>query len=95
MGGALLGGLILAVFWKRGRGTPVVGAMLFSLGCMTLIQLLPKLSWSKDFWMRYVGTEIFWPWYTLIGVVITLAAAFVLRKVLPANAPATSDNKQA
>ncbi len=87
-GGALLGGLILAVFWKRGRGTPVVGSMIISLVCMTLIQLLPKLSWSRDLWMRCLGTEIFWPWYTLIGLTITLIAAFLLRAVLPERMPA-------
>ena len=94
-GGALLAGLILAVFWKRGRSGPVVGAMLISLACMTFIQLLPKLSWSKDFWMRHVGVEIFWPWYTLIGVVITLVAAYALRALLPAGPPAPSENQAA
>ena len=63
--GALLGGLGLAVFWRQGRATPVIGGMLVSLACMTAIQVLPRLNWSKDFWMRTVGTEIFWPWYTL------------------------------
>ncbi len=77
--GALLGGLGLAVFWRQGRATPVIGGMLVSLACMTAIQVLPRLNWSKDFWMRTVGTEIFWPWYTLIGCVICVGTAFVLR----------------
>jgi SSS family transporter len=75
--GALVGGLGLAVFWKNGRATSVVVGMLISLGAMTAIQLLPKLTWTKEFWMRHVGTEIFWPWYTLIGAIITLSAALI------------------
>jgi SSS family transporter len=80
--GALLGGLILAVFWRKGRSTPVVGAMLTSLTCMTLIQLLPKMEWSRALWMRVFETEIFWPWFTLIGTVITVLAALVLAKLM-------------
>src|SRR2546421_9617829 len=59
--GALLGGLALAVFWKRGRAVPVITGMLVSLVVMTAIQTLPKFG---------IGMEIFWPWYTLIGVLV-------------------------
>jgi SSS family transporter len=85
-GGALVGGLILAIFWKKGRPAPVVGGMLVSLAVMTLIQALPKLDATHDWWMRVVGTEIFWPWYTLIGAIITLVTAPLLRALLPAKA---------
>ncbi len=78
--GALLGGLILAVFFKSGRALPVIGGMLISLGCMTLIEVLPLLPATRAAWMRLVGTEIFWPWYTLIGTVITLTSAALLRR---------------
>ncbi len=40
---------------------------------------------AKDFWMRTVGTEIFWPWYTLIGACITLLTAWLARRWLPGN----------
>src|SRR5258705_10501478 len=80
--GAMLGGLALAVFWKKGRATPVVAGMLLSLAVMTAIQLLPKLDSTKDLWMKTVGTEIFWPWYTLIGTTITLVTAWLVRKAL-------------
>jgi SSS family transporter len=83
--GALLGGLILAVFRPKGSGRPVVGAMLISLVCMTSIQLLPKMAWSSGAWMRVFETEVFWPWYTLIGTTITLGTAWVLGRVLPAE----------
>jgi SSS family transporter len=68
--GALLGGLFMAVFWKAGRAAPVIIGMLSSLALMACIQFIPK-----DLWMRWIGTEIYWPWYTLIGGITTLAAA--------------------
>src|SRR5262249_26454876 len=37
--GALLGGLTLAIFWRKGRATPIVLAMLTSLCLMTCIQV--------------------------------------------------------
>jgi len=81
-GGALLGGLGLAVFWKVGRATPLVTGMFCSLAVMTLIEVLPKLPATKPLWMQYVGTEIFWPRYTLIGAVITVSVASVVRRCL-------------
>jgi solute:Na+ symporter, SSS family len=80
--GALLGGLALAVFWKKGRAWPVVTGMLTSLAVMAVLQALPQLDWSRAFWMRTVGTEIYWPWYTLIGAVVTLSTALGLRKLV-------------
>jgi solute:Na+ symporter, SSS family len=79
--GALLGGLLLAVFWKKGGAAPVVTGMLSSLTVMTAIQVLPKMGWSKQLWSRLVGPEIFWPWYTLIGSVVTLLVAWLIRAV--------------
>src|SRR5205085_10397865 len=80
--GALLGGLALAVFWRKGRSAPVIVGMLVSLAVMTLIQLLPILDSTKDFWMTTVGTEIFWPWYTLIGAVVTIGVAWLMTLIL-------------
>src|SRR5882724_10931789 len=54
--GALLGGLGLAIFWKKGRATPVITGMLVSLGVMAAIQLLPKLEFSRNFWARTIET---------------------------------------
>jgi Na+/proline symporter len=77
--GALLGGLLLAVFWRKGRSGPVVVGMVTSLLVMTAIQLLPKLPLTRELWTRLVGPEIFWPWYTLIGTAVTLGTAWALR----------------
>ena len=73
--------MALAVFWRKSRALPVVAGMLVSLGIMTAIQLLPQWSRTREFWMTHVGTEIFWPWYTLIGAVVTLGAASVVRSL--------------
>lgn len=89
--GALLGGLILAVFWRRGGAVPVVSGMLSSVVVMTLIQTLPKWKVTAGWWLDTVGAEIFWPWYTLIGVTVTLSVAMVvgvLRR--PAIGPQTT-----
>ncbi len=81
--GALLAGLGLAVFWKRGRAVPVITGMLVSLVTMTAIQLLPRIPQTRGLWMRVFETEIFWPWYTLIGATVTLVTACVVRRMLP------------
>jgi Na+/proline symporter len=78
--GALLGGLILAITWKRGKASAVVTGMLASLLVMTAIQLLPTLEFSKNFWQKIIQTEVFWPWYTLIGAVVTTSVARVINK---------------
>jgi Na+/proline symporter len=79
--GALVGGLILALRWRKTKdsGFPVILGMLVALGVMTAVQVLPTLDATKDTWMQVVGTEIFWPWYTLIGAGVTLMAAWAVR----------------
>jgi solute:Na+ symporter, SSS family len=79
--GALLGGLILAVFRRGGSATPVVTGMMASLAVMIAIQVLPRLAWSQAAWQAAVGPEVFWPWYTLIGTLVTLLVAEVVRRV--------------
>ena len=90
--GALLGGLALAVFWRKGRARPVIAAMLTALVVMTAIQVV-QFEWTRPpwvvqqiqaFWKRNVG-EIFWPWYALIGLAITLTTAWLLRKCFPSS----------
>lgn len=79
--GALVGGLALAVFWRKGSARPVVTGMLVALATMTAIEVLPQWDRTRPFWQHYVGTPIFWPWYTLIGAVVTLATAAVVRRL--------------
>ncbi len=97
--GALIGGLLLALLRRGARAWPVILGMLVSLGVMILIEALPALPLTKDFWMAHLGTEIFWPWYTLSGAVITISAAWIARRIgAPtsggSNVPALSNAAQ-
>jgi Na+/proline symporter len=76
--GALLGGLLLAVFWKRGRAASVIIGMLASLLVLSRVQNLPQADWTAKVWEKTIGTEIFWPWYALIGVVVTVEVAWLI-----------------
>jgi SSS family transporter len=79
--GALLGGLTLAIFWKKGRAFSVITGMVISLAVMTAIQTFPIWSVTKELWAKAIGTEIYWPWYTLIGLLVTLAVAWLTERV--------------
>lgn len=80
--GALLAGLSLALFWKKGRALPVIIGMLCSLCVMTWISPLVQ-GWSNiPRWLK-LQNQIAFPWYTLIGAAITLAVAWTLSAVLP------------
>ena len=61
--GALLGGLLLAVFWKKARARPVIVAMAASVSVMIVINWVLK-------------GKVFWPWYTLIGTLVTVSVTF-------------------
>jgi solute:Na+ symporter, SSS family len=65
--GALLGGLILAVAWKKAPSWPIVIGMIMSL----LFMVGVSRNWFWD-------TKIDWPWYTLIGTSVTIAIAALL-----------------
>ena len=77
--GALVGGLILAVYWRKSRPAPVVVGMLVSLAVMAAIEVLPVWPATRSFWMAHIGPQIFWPWYTLIGAAVTLSVAWAVR----------------
>jgi Na+/proline symporter len=78
--GALAGGLALAVFGRKGSPIPIVTGMLVSLTIMILVEVLPTLPATRPIWMRTIGTEIYWPWYTLIGAALTLSTAWLVNK---------------
>jgi SSS family transporter len=84
-GGALLGGLVLAVFWRGGRAGPVIAGMVAALAFMTAVQWLPVWGVTRDLWLRTIGVEVFWPWYTLLGLIVTLGTAWLVARVTPAG----------
>ncbi|MDO8541962.1 MAG: hypothetical protein Q7S40_16110 [Opitutaceae bacterium] len=81
--GALLGGLILALFWRRVGPRAAMVGMTASVVVMNLIYWPPNLPAMKDWWMSVFGGEIFWPWFTLIGTVVTLSVAVITRALWP------------
>jgi len=88
-GPTVLGGLAAAIFWRKGNPMPIVVGMLTSLIVMTGVQVLPRLELTKDLWSRTIGTEIYWPWYTLIGTTVTLGTAWLVRRFLGVTKPAS------
>jgi Na+/proline symporter len=84
--GALLGGLLLAVFWKKGRSTPIVIGMTTSLVVMAYLSPLvqPYLPEALKF-----PVKVAFAWYTTFGTAITFVTAFIARMVLePKNSTA-------
>lgn len=83
--GALLGGLILVLWWKRGASWPVV------IGALTAVVVMvgiSRLEWSQT-GPAGVSTQakVAWPWFTLIGTVVTLGIAALVRALWARQAP--------
>ena len=85
--GALLGALIIAVFWRRIGGRAAVAGMITSVVVMNFIYWPPKISVLSAWWTQTFGGEIFWPWFTLIGLAVTLGVAWLARAILPPSNP--------
>ena len=81
--GALLGSLMLALFWRRVGARATMAGMTASLVTMNLIYWPANLPATKDWWHATLGGEVFWPWFTLIGTCVTLSVAFAMRAVFP------------
>lgn len=90
--GALLGGLIMALFWRRVGVRAAVTGMIASVTVMNLIYWPPKIPALAETWQRTFGGEIFWPWFTLIGTMVTLVVAGLVARVAP---PRESGNRAA
>jgi SSS family solute:Na+ symporter len=68
--GGLLGGLMLAVFWKQGSAFPVITGMICSLAIMVWISPL-----------GHAGAGIAPYWFTAIGCAITILIALTTQKL--------------
>jgi SSS family transporter len=86
--GALLGSLIIALFWKRLGARATMVGMTASLVVMNLIYWPANVAATKGWWMATFGAEVFWPWFTLIGTVVTLGVAWGVRTIWPERAAA-------
>jgi SSS family solute:Na+ symporter len=76
--GAMLGGLILAIWWKRGHALPVITGMLSSLVLMIFIS---RLEWTEGAGAAAIKWKVHWPWFTLIGTATTLIVAWLVSLV--------------
>jgi solute:Na+ symporter, SSS family len=93
--GAMLGGLILVLFWRKGSAVPVIAGMAtavlatfyianfvavdpgqgFKFYPPTMTALLKGL----DAMGNPIAPKVAWPWFTLIGTIVTLAVASLIR----------------
>ncbi len=55
--------------------------MVVSVLTMNLIYWPPKLEGLNAWWLRTFGGELFWPWFTLVGTLVTLAVAWLARSL--------------
>lgn len=81
--GALLGGLILALFWRRVGPRAAMAGMTASVVVMNIVYWPPNIPVLKDWWASIFGAEVFWPWFTLIGTTVTLGVAGIVRAIWP------------
>ncbi len=81
--GALLGALLIALFWRRLGARAVVAGMLASFVVMNVIYWSPRIPALKAWWTSTMGEPIFWPWFTLIGTFVTVGVAWLVSVVSP------------
>ncbi len=89
--GALLGSLIIALFWKRLGSRATMVGMTVSLVVMNLIYWPVNIAVTKEWWLHTFGAEVFWPWFTLIGAVVTLGVAWVVAGLWPERVARDTD----
>lgn len=85
--GALLGGLILALFGRKLGARAVMAGMLTSVAVMNVLYWPPNIPGLKEGWLRTFGGEVFWPWFTLIGTVVTLSVAWLTARLAGTGKP--------
>ena len=73
--GALLGGLIIALFARKLGARAAMTGMLAALLVMNFIYWPANIPATREWWLRTFGGEVFWPWFTLIGCIVTLGVA--------------------
>jgi Na+/proline symporter len=87
--GALLGSLIIALFWKKLGARAAMSGMIASFVVMNLIYWPPNIAalpGLRDWWMATFGGEVFWPWFTVIGTSVTLGVAWLTKTIWPERA---------
>ena len=85
--GALLGGLTAALFLRRLGARAVMAGMVSSLVVMNTLYWTPLLPATRAWWLATFGGEVFWPWFTLIGTLVTLGTAAAIQGFWPVRKP--------
>jgi SSS family solute:Na+ symporter len=83
--GALLGSLIIALFIRRWGARATMAGMVVSVLVMNLLYWPPNTPALQAWWSRTVGVDVFWPWFTLIGTLITLSVAAIVARLRPSD----------
>ena len=81
--GALLGSLVIALFWRRLGARATMAGMIASLVVMNCIYWPATLPALQPWWRATFGGEVFWPWFTVIGAAVTLGVAWATRMLWP------------
>jgi len=88
--GALLGSLALVLFWRSGSPIPIFVGMTGSFLTMIWVS---RFEWVISNAPALVRGTIAWPWYTLIGTIITLGLAWITRLVFKPPQTRTSPRR--
>ena len=81
--GALLGALLIALYARRLGARALMAGMITSLLMMNALYWPANLPGTRAWWLATFGGEIFWPWFTLIGTLVTLGTAVVVHALWP------------
>jgi SSS family transporter len=77
--GGLLGGFFLAIFWRRARQRDAIIGMSVGIAVMSVIVFAKQIAEAVPAWNGVLVplSTIAYPWYVLIGTVITLAVGIL------------------
>ncbi|MEO7299480.1 MAG: hypothetical protein ABI042_13000, partial [Verrucomicrobiota bacterium] len=77
--GAMLGGLILVLWWRRGSALPLIIGM--ATAVIVTVYIANFVAWQTGVGAdgKPIMAKVAWPWFTLIGTTITLAVACLIR----------------
>jgi SSS family transporter len=77
--GGLLGGFFLAILWPRARQRDAILGMSVGIAVMSVIVFAKQIAEAVPAWAGFLTplSHIAYPWYVLIGTLITLAVAIL------------------
>jgi len=90
--GGLLGGFFLAIFWRRARQSDAILGMAVGIALMSLVVFAKQIMAAIPAWAGFLQplSTIAYPWYVLIGTLITLATGMIASLFHPSSAPAAA-----